>query len=43
MRMQTTEMYRRAEPSVKLEVLESVIPPKLRSRRFKATDKLIAC
>ncbi len=40
--MQTTEMYTRADPSVKLEVLESVMPPKLRSGRFKATDKLIA-
>jgi hypothetical protein len=27
---------------VKLEALESVVPPKLRSGRFKATDKLIA-
>jgi integrase/recombinase XerD len=27
---------------VKLEALESVIAPKLRSGRFKATDKLIA-
>ena len=40
--MQTTEMYTRADPSVKLEVLESVMPPKLRSGRFKATDQLIA-
>jgi integrase/recombinase XerD len=40
--MQTTEMYTRADPSVKLETLESVVPPKLRSGRFKATDKLIA-
>ncbi len=40
--MQTTEMYTRADPSVKLEALESVIAPKLRSRRFKATDQLIA-
>jgi len=35
---QTTEMYTRADPSVKLEALESVIAPKLRSGRFKATD-----
>lgn len=35
-------MYTRADPSVKLEALESVIAPKLRSGRFKATDKLIA-
>jgi hypothetical protein len=29
------------DPSVKLEALESVLPPKLRSGRFKTTDKLI--
>lgn len=40
--MQTTEMYTRADPSVKLEALEAMIAPKLRSGRFKATDKLIA-
>jgi site-specific recombinase XerD len=40
--MQTTEIYTRADPSVKLEALESVMPPHLRSGRFKATDKLIA-
>jgi integrase/recombinase XerD len=40
--MQTTEMYTRADPSVKLEALESVMPPTLRFGRFKATDKLIA-
>ena len=40
--MQTTEMYTRVDPSVKLEALESVVPPKLRTGRFKATDKLIA-
>ena len=40
--MQTTEIYTRADPSVKLEALESVMPPKLRSGRFKATDKRIA-
>ena len=39
---QTTEMYTRVDPSVKLEALESVVSPKLRSGRFKATDKLIA-
>jgi integrase/recombinase XerD len=39
---QTTEMYTRVDPTVKLEALESVVPPKLRSGRFKATDKLIA-
>jgi site-specific recombinase XerD len=40
--MQTTEMYVRADPTVKLEALESAIAPKLRSGRFTATDKLIA-
>jgi integrase/recombinase XerD len=35
-------MYTRVDPSVKVEALESVVPPKLRTRRFKATDKLIA-
>jgi integrase/recombinase XerD len=40
--MQTTEMYTRVDPSVRLEVLEAVTPPKLRSGRFKATDALIA-
>jgi hypothetical protein len=40
--MQTTEIYTRVDPSVKLEVLESIVAPKLRSGRFKATDELIA-
>jgi len=40
--MQTTEIYTRADPTVKLETLESVIVPRLRTGRFKATDKLIA-
>jgi site-specific recombinase XerD len=40
--MQTTEMYTRADPSVRLEALEAMIAPKLRSGRFKATDELIA-
>jgi hypothetical protein len=39
---QTTEMYTRADPGGKLEVLETLLPPKLRTARFKATDKLIA-
>jgi integrase/recombinase XerD len=39
--METTEIYTRADPSVKLEALESVIAPKLRTGRFKATDQLI--
>lgn len=40
--METTEMYTRADPSVKLEALEAMVAPTLRSGRFKATDKLIA-
>jgi len=39
--MQTTEMYTRADPSIKLEALEAVTAPKLRSGRFRASDKLI--
>ncbi|MFZ0142840.1 MAG: tyrosine-type recombinase/integrase [Candidatus Sulfotelmatobacter sp.] len=40
--IQTTEIYTRADPTVKLETLEAAISPKLRTGRFKATDKLIA-
>ena len=40
--MQTTEMYTRADPSITLEALEAITPPKLRSGRFRASDKLIA-
>jgi site-specific recombinase XerD len=40
--MHTTEMYTRADPSVKLEALDAMIAPTLRSGRFKATDQLIA-
>jgi integrase/recombinase XerD len=40
--MQTTEMYTRADPSIKLEALNAVTAPHLRSGRFRATDKLIA-
>jgi integrase/recombinase XerD len=40
--MQTTEIYTRADPSIKLEALEAITPPKLRSGRFRASDKLIA-
>lgn len=31
-----------ADPSVKLEALEAIVAPGLRSGRFKATDELIA-
>jgi integrase/recombinase XerD len=37
-----TTIYTRADPTVKLETLEAAIAPKLRTGRFKATDKLIA-
>jgi len=40
--VQTTEVYTRADPTVKLETLEAALAPKLRTGRFKATDKLIA-
>jgi integrase/recombinase XerD len=40
--MQTTEMYTRVDPSIKLEALEAVTAPQLRSGRFRASDKLIA-
>jgi site-specific recombinase XerD len=40
--IQTTEIYTRADPSVKLEALEAVVAPDLRTGRFKATDALIA-
>ena len=40
--IQTTEIYSRADPSVKLEALESIVAPELRTGRFKATDALIA-
>lgn len=39
---QTTEIYTRTDPSIKLEALEAVTAPKLRSGRFRASDKLIA-
>src|SRR3990172_274731 len=39
--MQTTEMYTRADPSVKLEALEAMVAPTLRSGRFKAPAQLI--
>lgn len=40
--IQTTEMYTRADPLVRLEALESIVAPKSRSGRFKATNELIA-
>ena len=40
--MQTTEMYTRVDSSIKLEMLKAATAPKLRSGRFRASDKLIA-
>lgn len=40
--IQTTEIYTRTDPSVKLEALQSMVAPELRTGRFKATDALIA-
>jgi site-specific recombinase XerD len=40
--IQTTEMYTRADPNIKLEALNATTAPQLRSGRFRATDKLIA-
>lgn len=38
----TTEVYVRADPTEKLEAIESVVPPRLRKGRFRPPDKLIA-
>jgi site-specific recombinase XerD len=40
--MQTTEIYTRTDPSIKLEALDAATSPNLRSGRFRASDKLIA-
>lgn len=40
--MQTTEIYTRVDPSIKLEALNANTAPHLRSGRFRASDKLIA-
>jgi site-specific recombinase XerD len=40
--LQTTEIYTRTDPSIKLEALDAATAPHLRSGRFRATDKLIA-
>jgi len=38
----TTEIYLQADPTEKIEVLESVVPPMLRPGRFTPADRLIA-
>jgi integrase/recombinase XerD len=40
--MGTTEVYTRADPSEKLEAIEAITPPALRSGRFRPPDKLLA-
>jgi integrase/recombinase XerD len=40
--MQTTEIYLRADPVEKIEIIEAVTPPSLRRGRFNVPDKLIA-
>jgi integrase/recombinase XerD len=40
--IRTTEIYLRVDSSEKLEIVEAVMPPKLRRGRFTATDSLIA-
>jgi site-specific recombinase XerD len=41
-RVQTSEIYIRADPTEKLEAIESVVPPAMRRGRFRAPDKLLA-
>lgn len=40
--LKSTEIYLRADPNEKLEVLMAVAPPSLRQGKFKAPDKLLA-
>lgn len=40
--MKTTQVYLRADPTEKLDAIESITPPSLRRGRFRAPDKLIA-
>lgn len=40
--MQTTEVYLRADPTEKIEMIEAVMPLSLRRGRFTVPDKLIA-
>ena len=38
---QTTEAYLRMDPSEKLEMIESMLPPSVSKGRFKVTDKVL--
>ncbi|NEX20680.1 integrase [Thiorhodococcus mannitoliphagus] len=40
--MQTAEIYLQADPTEKLEAIESVVPPSLTRGHFNAPDRLIA-
>lgn len=40
--IQSTEIYLRADPTVKLETMDKLLPPSLKRGRFKAPDKLLA-
>ena len=40
--MQTTEVYLRADPTEKLEIIESMTHPQLRRGHFRPVDKLLA-
>jgi integrase/recombinase XerD len=40
--LQSTEVYLRADPTVKLEVLASLVSPTLRRGHFRPPDKLLA-
>ena len=39
--IQSTEIYTRADPSEKLEVIDALTPPVLRRGRFRPPDKLM--
>jgi site-specific recombinase XerC len=40
--IQTTEAYLRADPTEKLEAMDTLVPPTLKRGQFRAPDKLIA-
>jgi len=40
--IQTTEAYLRADPTEKLEAMDTRVPPTLKRGQFRAPDKLIA-
>jgi site-specific recombinase XerD len=40
--LQSTEIYLRVDPAEKLEVMASLVPPKLRRGHFRPPDKLLA-